>query len=279
MTLASSFPTPQVHAFDNPARSRSHLHIIKRNKPHRTLHFLLIPTSPPSSALLFSCSSFPLTHSDPILQFRHHHLLSTDGNFVVEDLSAAVEEDASPAAARIFVQEPPWLFLKGLLMQEEEMRQKGKEREKYNLLRRRQIEAETEAWERMVEEYRELEREMREKMLAPNLPHVKALLLGWFEPFRADVEAEQTAHHARPKKQQDSIAPHVDDLPADKVAVIVMHKMMAMVMESEEGCVQLVHAAIHIGLALEQEVIWHYFVFKLLQEWVSFSLLGQTYNT
>jgi len=55
--------------------------------------------------------------------------------------------------------------------------------------------------------------------------------------------------------------------------------MMAMVMESEEGCVQLVHAAIHIGLALEQEVIWHYFVFKLLQEWVSFSLLGQTYNT
>ncbi|KAL2656512.1 hypothetical protein AAZV13_04G125500 [Glycine max] len=260
MTLASSFPTPQVHAFDNPARSRSHLHIIKRNKPHRTLHFLLIPTSPPSSALLFSCSSFPLTHSDPILQFRHHHLLSTDGNFVVEDLSAAVEEDASPAAARIFVQEPPWLFLKGLLMQEEEMRQKGKEREKYNLLRRRQIEAETEAWERMVEEYRELEREMREKMLAPNLPHVKALLLGWFEPFRAAVEAEQTAHHARPKKQQDSIAPHVDDLPADKVAVIVMHKMMAMVMESEEGCVQLVHAAIHIGLALEQEVRIHKFI-------------------
>ncbi|KAG5049490.1 hypothetical protein JHK85_010593 [Glycine max] len=140
------------------------------------------------------------------------------------------------------------------------MRQKGKEREKYNLLRRRQIEAETEAWERMVEEYRELEREMREKMLAPNLPHVKALLLGWFEPFRAAVEAEQTAHHARPKKQQDSIAPHVDDLPADKVAVIVMHKMMAMVMESEEGCVQLVHAAIHIGLALEQEVRIHKFI-------------------
>ncbi|KAG5020103.1 hypothetical protein JHK87_015958 [Glycine soja] len=140
------------------------------------------------------------------------------------------------------------------------MRQKDKEREKYNLLRRRQIEAETEAWEKMVEEYRELEREMREKMLAPNLPHVKSLLLGWFEPFRAAVEAEQTAHRARPKKQQDSIAPHVDDLPADKVAVIVMHKMMAMVMENEEGCVQLVHAAVHIGMALEQEVRIHKFV-------------------
>ncbi|RDX89645.1 DNA-directed RNA polymerase 3, chloroplastic, partial [Mucuna pruriens] len=255
MTLASSFPTPQVHAFDNPTR-RSHLQI--KRKPHRTLHFLLIPTSSPSS-LLFSCSSFPLTHSDPILQFRHHHLLSTDGNFVVEDLGAAVEEEASPAP-RIFIQEPPWLFLKGWLIQEEEVRRKEKEKEKYNLLRRRQIEAETEAWERMVEEYRELEREMRQKMLAPNLPHVKALLLGWFEPFRAAVEAEQTAHRTRPKKQQDSIAPHVDDLPADKVAVIVMHKMMAMVMENEEGCVQLVHAAVHIGMAVEQEVRIHKFI-------------------
>ncbi|TKY73147.1 DNA-directed RNA polymerase 3 [Spatholobus suberectus] len=257
MTLPSSFATPQVHAFDNP--TRSHLHI--KRKPHRTLHFLLIPTSTPSS-LLFSCSSFPLTHSDPILQFRHHHLLSTDGNFVVEDLGAAVEEEACPAA-RIFIQEPPWLFLKWL-MQEEEVRQKEKEwereREKYNLLRRRQIEAETEAWERMVEEYRELEREMRQRMLAPNLPHVKALLLGWFEPFSTAVEAEQAAHRARPKKQQDSIAPHVDDLPADKVAVIVMHKMMAMVMENEEGCVQLVNAAVHIGMAVEQEVRIHKFI-------------------
>lgn len=181
---------------------------------------------------------------------------------MVEDLGAAVEEEASQTAARVFVQEPPWLFLKGLLMQEEEMRRKEeemrrkeKEREKYNWLRRRQIEAETEAWQKMVEEYRELEREMRQKMLAPNLPHVKALLLGWFEPFRTVVEAEQKAHRARSKKQQESIAPHVDDLPSDKVAVIVMHKMMAMVMENEEGCVQLVHAAVHIGMAVEQEVM------------------------
>ncbi|XP_020204827.1 DNA-directed RNA polymerase 3B, chloroplastic [Cajanus cajan] len=245
MTLATSFPTPQVHAFDNP--TRSHLQI--RRKPHRTLHFLLIPTSSPSSPL-FSCSSFPLTHSDPILQFRHHHLLSTDGNFVVEDLGA---EEASPAPPRIFVQEPPWLFLKGWLLQE-------KEKEKYNSLRRRQIVAETEAWERMVEEYREMEREMRQKMLAPNLPHVKALLLGWFEPFRAAVEAEQEAHRARTKKQQDCSAPHIDDLPADKLAVIVMHKMVAMVMENGEGCVQLCHAAVHIGMAIEQEVRIHKFI-------------------
>ncbi|XP_027904265.1 DNA-directed RNA polymerase 3B, chloroplastic-like isoform X1 [Vigna unguiculata] len=263
MTLAYSFPTPQVHAYHNPTR-RSHFQI--KRKPNRTHHFLLIPTSSPSS-FLFSCSSFPLTYSDSTLQFRHNHLLSTDGNFVVEDLGAAVEEEASQTAARVFVQEPPWLFLKGLLMQEEEMRRKEeemrrkeKEREKYNWLRRRQIEAETEAWQKMVEEYRELEREMRQKMLAPNLPHVKALLLGWFEPFRTVVEAEQKAHRARSKKQQESIAPHVDDLPSDKVAVIVMHKMMAMVMENEEGCVQLVHAAVHIGMAVEQEVRIHKFI-------------------
>ncbi|KOM40215.1 hypothetical protein LR48_Vigan04g041300 [Vigna angularis] len=232
MTLAYPFPTPQVHAYHNPSR-RSHFQI--KRKPNRTHHFLLIPTSSPSS-FLFSCSSFPLTYSDSTLQFRHNHLLSTDGNFVVEDLAAAVEEEASPTTAMVFVQEPPWLFLKGLLMQEEEMRrkeeetrQKEKEREKYNCLRRRQIEAETEAWQKMVEEYRELEREMRQKMLAPNLPH-------------------------------ESIAPHVDDLPSDKVAVIVMHKMMAMVMENEEGCVQLVHAAVHIGMAVEQEVRIHKFI-------------------
>ena len=61
---------------------------------------------------------------------------------------------------RIFFQDPPWiasLFLKGIFT--------GAEREK-------------------SEEYREMEREMRERRLVPNLPHVKALFLGWFEPLR-----------------------------------------------------------------------------------------------
>lgn len=129
------------------------------------------------------------------------------------------------------------------------------ERRKFDLRRRRQIEAETEAWERMVEEYRELEKEMREKRLAPSLPHVKALMLGWFEPLKEAVEAEQRAHQARSMKQKASIAPHVDSLPADKVAVIVMHKMMALLMENEEGCVRVVQAALQIGLAIEQEVL------------------------
>lgn len=68
------------------------------------------------------------------------------------------------------------------------------------------------------------------------------------------VEAEQREHRMRSKKQQGSIAPNVDSLPAAKVAVIVMHKMMGLMMENEAGCVQLVQAAVQIGTAIEQEV-------------------------
>ena len=49
---------------------------------------------------------------------------------------------------------------------------------------------ETEAWERTTE-HREMEREMRKRRLAPNLPHVKALLLGWFEPLKDAIANEQ----------------------------------------------------------------------------------------
>ncbi|KAL0013441.1 hypothetical protein SO802_000510 [Lithocarpus litseifolius] len=116
---------------------------------------------------------------------------------------------------------------------------------KYNLLRRRLIKAETEAWERMVEEYRELEREMCEKKLAPTLPNVKALFLGWFEPLRDAIEKEQKMQ--RTKKHKAAFALHIDLLPADKMA---------------EGYVQVVQAAIQIGVAIEQEVRIHSFLEK-----------------
>lgn len=135
------------------------------------------------------------------------------------------------------------------------------ERRNYGLLRRRQVKAETEAWERMVEEYREIEREMCEKKLAPNLPYVKALFLGWFEPLREAIEKEQRAQ--RTKKQKAAYAPHIELLPADKMAVIVMHKMMGLVMMGhEEGCVRVVQAAVQIGMAIEQEVRIHSFLEK-----------------
>lgn len=49
--------------------------------------------------------------------------------------------------------------------------------------------------------------------------------------------------------------PHIDLLPADKMALIVMHKLMGLVMMgNQDGCVQVVKAAVDIGMAIEQEV-------------------------
>ena len=160
---------------------------------------------------------------------------------------------------RIFMQDPPWvnaLIMKDFCESRNGLKLEFKEieREKYNLLRRRQIKAETEAWENMVEEYREFVKEMRDKELAPNLPQVKALFLGWFEPLKKAIEKEQKLQRSR--KQKAIYAYHIDMLPADKMAVIVMHKMMALLMVGNEaGCVRLVQAALQIGAAIEQEVL------------------------
>lgn len=128
------------------------------------------------------------------------------------------------------------------------------ERRKNNSLRRRQIKAETEAWERAAQEYKQLEKVMLEKKLAPSLPYVQSLFLGWFEPLRDAIEREQRLQKA--KRQKAAYAEHIGLLPADKMAVIVMHKMMGllMVLGQEEGCVRVVQAAVQIGEAIEQEV-------------------------
>ncbi|CAO2823085.1 unnamed protein product [Amaranthus hypochondriacus] len=167
---------------------------------------------------------------------------------------------------RIFMQDPPWvnaLIMKDFCESRNGLKLEFKEieREKYNLLRRRQIKAETEAWENMVEEYREFVKEMRDKKLAPNLPQVKALFLGWFEPLKKAIEKEQKLQRSR--KQKAIYAYHIDMLPADKMAVIVMHKMMALLMVGNEaGCVRLVQAALQIGAAIEQEIKIHSFLEK-----------------
>ncbi|KAJ0089909.1 hypothetical protein Patl1_14511 [Pistacia atlantica] len=166
---------------------------------------------------------------------------------------------------RVFIQDPPWISplpLKGLYSRIKQQEGKVKlENRRYNLLRRRQVKAETEAWERMVDEYKELEAKMIEKKLAPNLPHIKGLFLGWFEPLREAIAREQKAQ--KTKKQKAAYAPHIELLPADKMAVIVMHKMMGLIMAAhEDGCVQVVQAAVHIGMAIEQEVRIHSFLEK-----------------
>ncbi|CAN6450752.1 unnamed protein product [Victoria cruziana] len=119
---------------------------------------------------------------------------------------------------------------------------------------------ETEAWEDAAREYRELIKEMCEKKLAPHLPYVKSLFLGWFEPFRDAIRKDQEFQTKR-KNLAAAYAPYIRHLPADMMAVIVMHKMMVLLMNGQDdGCVRLVHAACHIGEAIEQEVrIYNFF--------------------
>ncbi|XP_057949958.1 DNA-directed RNA polymerase 3, chloroplastic-like isoform X3 [Malania oleifera] len=169
---------------------------------------------------------------------------------------------------RIFAQDPPWMIplisLRSLYARSKEkakMDSEVAEKRKYNLLRRRQIKAETEAWERMVEQYREMERKMCEERLAPNLPYGESLLLGWFEPFRDAIAKEQGRQQS--KKRRAAFAPRIDSLPPDKMAVIVMHKMLGLVMDrNEDGCVRVVRAAMQIGMAIEQEARIHRYLEK-----------------
>uniref|UniRef100_A0A0E0LE47 DNA-directed RNA polymerase n=1 Tax=Oryza punctata TaxID=4537 RepID=A0A0E0LE47_ORYPU len=120
-------------------------------------------------------------------------------------------------------------------------------------LRQRQVKAETEAWARAADEYRELEREMLDRKLAPALPYVKSLFLGWFEPLRDAIARDQEVQ--RRKRVKHVYAKYLLLLPADKVAVIVMHKMMGLLMSSKDGgaSVRVVQAAHCIGEAVERE--------------------------
>ncbi|KAF8389877.1 hypothetical protein HHK36_024395 [Tetracentron sinense] len=132
---------------------------------------------------------------------------------------------------------------------------------KYLLLRRRQVKIETEAWEQAAKEYKELLVDMCEQKLAPNLPYMKSLFLGWFEPLRDCIAAEQEL--CRQGKNRAAYAPYFDQLPADMMSVITMHKLMGMLMiGGEHGNARVVHAACHIGEAIEQEVRIHKFLEK-----------------
>ncbi|KAB2624394.1 DNA-directed RNA polymerase 1 [Pyrus ussuriensis x Pyrus communis] len=133
---------------------------------------------------------------------------------------------------------------------------------KYNLLRKRQIKLETEAWEEAANEYQELLVDMCEQKLAPNLPYIKSLFLGWFEPLRNAIAEDQEA--CRQPNNRVSHAPYIDHLPADKMAVITMHKLMGLLMTNNGGVgsVRVVQAACAIGEAIENEVRIHRFLEK-----------------
>ncbi|KAL6594360.1 hypothetical protein ACP70R_048553 [Stipagrostis hirtigluma subsp. patula] len=132
---------------------------------------------------------------------------------------------------------------------------------RYAALRRRQIRIETEAWEQAAKEYRELLADMCEQKLAPNLPYVKSLFLGWFEPLRDQIVAEQELVSDRSSRAAH--APYFNMLPADMMAVITMHKLMGLLMTGcADGSVRVVQAACQIGEAIEHEVRIHRFLEK-----------------
>lgn len=132
-------------------------------------------------------------------------------------------------------------------------RERGMGQGKYLQLRRRQVRTETQAWELAAKEYRELLTDMCEQKLAPNLPYMKTLFLGWFEPLRDAILKDQELIQLG--KSKAAYAPYFDQLPADKMAVITMHKLMGLLMTGgEHGSARVVQAACSIGDAIEQEV-------------------------
>jgi DNA-directed RNA polymerase len=112
---------------------------------------------------------------------------------------------------------------------------------------------ETEAWEQAAQEYQEMLEDMCEQKLAPNLPYVKSLFLGWFEPLRDAIVAEQELCK---RNLRVSHRAHFSDLPADMMAVITMHKLMGLLMTGNGGSasIRVVQAASVVGEAIEHEV-------------------------
>ncbi|KAL6190212.1 hypothetical protein ACLB2K_036610 [Fragaria x ananassa] len=126
---------------------------------------------------------------------------------------------------------------------------------RYGILRRRQVKLETEAWEEAANEYQELLSDMCRQKLAPNLPYIKSLFLGWFEPLRDAIAAEPGTWSDKKGNCKPSHAPYFELLPPDKMAVITMHKLMGLLMtNSGVGAVKVVQAACAIGEAIENEV-------------------------
>lgn len=131
---------------------------------------------------------------------------------------------------------------------------------KYDMLRKRQIKIETEAWEEAAKEYQDLIADICEQKLAPNLPYMKSLFLGWFQPLRDAIVAEQES--VKFKRSSPSHALYFHLLPADMMAVITMHKLMGLLMSDIEGggSVRVTQAASGIGEAIENEVGWFKFL-------------------
>ncbi|XP_047170921.1 DNA-directed RNA polymerase 1B, mitochondrial isoform X1 [Vigna umbellata] len=133
---------------------------------------------------------------------------------------------------------------------------------RYKMLKKRQIKMETEAWEEAAREYEELLEDMRVQKLAPNLPYMKSLFLGWFEPLRNAILADQEL--CKESKCRLSHAPYFNELPADMMAVVTMHKLMALLMTNTNGVgtARVIQATCQVGEAVEQEARIYQFMLR-----------------
>ncbi|CAI9109927.1 OLC1v1009869C1 [Oldenlandia corymbosa var. corymbosa] len=135
----------------------------------------------------------------------------------------------------------------------------GMGRRKFQALKRRQVKIETEAWEQAAAEYKELLNDMCEHKLAPNLPYMKSLFLGWFEPLCNRIAEEQESFKSG--KAKASYAKYFNLLPAEMMTVITMHKLMGLLMiGGQSGTARVIQAACVVGDAIEQEVRIHNFL-------------------
>ncbi|KAF8039182.1 hypothetical protein BT93_B1666 [Corymbia citriodora subsp. variegata] len=183
-----------------------------------------------------------------------------------EELSGSEEIQELMEEMKKHIEVPPdlqrWMMPQPPPPPPQQKRIAGMGMSKYHMLKKRQIKMETEAWEEAAREYQELLTDMCEQKLAPNLPYVKSLFLGWFEPLRDAIVAEQEL--CRKKKAKPSHAPFIDQLPADMMAVITMHKLMGLLLSSNggNGSCRVVQAACQIGEALENEAMLQKFLEK-----------------
>lgn len=290
MSATSSFLSATPATIDvllgkrRPTFSKKLSFTVKFNPSSTILKWALFDSAHPSSFPFGSADpSDPEIHTFPAVFF---HSSSSQSPMLLDPLDAVdINDDTSgletyqeleppistklgspifsrEALKSIFCDHPPW-FSFDFLSEIEAKRDLNKalnsmKNQKSSALRRRQVKLETQAWENATEEYKELQNEMLKKKLAPNLPYFKKLILDWFEPLRDAISREQELQKVKHRKA--SYATQIGMLPADKMAVIVLHKMMGMLMAAQEDeCVLLVQAALDIGDAVEQEVIsWAY---------------------
>ena len=129
-------------------------------------------------------------------------------------------------------------------------------RGKHLRLMKRQMKIESEAWQQAIQEYKATLEEMCKNQLAPNLPFMKSMFLSWFEPLVNAITAEQEAYQRGDYRlNRSSYGPYLALLPADKLAVITMHKTVAKLLTEDANVgLRVIVPVLSIGEAVEQEV-------------------------